>query len=297
VTAAAVAGDDRLEVDAALARRLVDTQFPYWADLPIGPVEWAGWDNRTYRLGERMKLRLPRAARYAMQVEKEARFLPGLAGSLPVRIPVPLATGRPAFGYPYPWSVQDWIEGEVASAVPIADPVAFARAVAGFLSALQAIGAEGGPEAGAHSFFRGGPLAVYDAETRAALGPLGGAFDTALVLAVWEAGLGAAWQGAPVWVHGDVAVGNLLVRDGRLVAVIDFGSMAVGDPACDLVLAWTFLDGAARDAFREAVAADEPMWARARGWALWKALITRGTGARAASRVIEAVLRDHREFG
>ncbi len=284
--------DDRIEIDAPTAAALVAAQFPAWAGLPVVPVAPAGWDNRSFRLGAAMKLRFPSAARYVAQVAKEARWLPELAPRLPLPIPAAIATGRPGAGCPFPWSVQSWLPGTPAAVSPPADPVRFARDVAGFIRALQAIPAAGGPAAGAHSFFRGGALAVYDAETRACLAALAGRIDRAAATEVWETALAARWRGPAVWLHGDIAPGNLLLRDGRLAGVIDFGTCAVGDPACDLVLAWTFLAGDARAAFRAAVAADAGSWARARGWALWKALITLAGGDETAARVIEAVLVD-----
>ena len=221
-----------------------------------------------------MSVRLPSAARYALQVEKEQRWLPILAPQLPLPIPVPLAMGRPAEDYPWPWSVYRWIDGETATIERIADVRQFAVTLAEFLAALQAIDAGGGPAPGPHNFFRGGPPAYYDDETRQAIATLDGRIDSDAATEVWERALASAWQGPPVWVHGDVASGNLLVRDGRLSAVIDFGSSGVGDPACDLYIAWTFLEGESRDAFRAALPLDDATWQRGRGWTLWKALIT-----------------------
>ncbi len=201
-----------VDVDASLVSRLVAAQFPQWAPLPIEPVEFDGWDNTTFRLGTRMTVRLPSAASYAPQVEKEQRWLPKLAPHLPLPIPVPLAKGVPGEGYPYPWSVYRWIEGEPATVGRIADPVEFATALADFLTALQSIDPGGGPLPGRHNFFRGGPLRVYDAETRQAISALEGRIDTDAATAVWEAALAAGWHGAPVWLHGDIADGNLLVE-------------------------------------------------------------------------------------
>jgi aminoglycoside phosphotransferase (APT) family kinase protein len=289
-----------VKIDVALVRRLVAAQFPEWADLPIRPVESGGWDNRTFHLGERMSVRLPSAAPYALQVAKEHRWLPKLAPLLPLPIPVPLAMGHPAEGFPWPWSVYRWLEGEPATVERIADLSEFAATLAQFLIALQRIDASGGPPPGQHNFFRGGPLAIYDGETRQAIASLGGRIDTDAVTAVWQAALAATWQGSPVWVHGDVSAGNLLVRKGRLGAVIDFGSSAVGDPACDLAIAWTLLQGESRDAFRAALPLDRATWARGRGWTLWKGLITLAEQlntdpleADKARRVIDAVLADH----
>lgn len=291
-------------IDTTLVRDLVSSQFPQWAQLPVTPVEFDGWDNRTFRLGAAMLVRLPSAAGYVAQVEKEQRWLPRLAPLLPLPIPVPLALGRPAHGYPWPWSIYRWIDGDIATVAPIADEPAFAAAVAGFLIALQDSDATGGPQAGAHNCFRGGPLAVYEDETWAAIAALEGHIDAETAADVWRTALAATWQGPPVWVHGDVSAGNLLVSEGRLSAVIDFGCLGVGDPACDFVLAWTFLSGESRAAFRAALPADAGTWARARAWALWKAMkvlaesLSRD-GARAgeARRVIEEVFAEHRRGG
>jgi aminoglycoside phosphotransferase (APT) family kinase protein len=293
-----------VEIDTALARRLVAAQFPQWAGLAIRPVTHGGWDNRTFHLGERMIVRLPSAGRYAAQVEKEHRWLPTLARGLPLPIPVPLARGDPAEDYPWPWSIYGWLDGETASAGRIDDPARFAVDLAGFLAALQRIDAAGGDAAGAHSFWRGGPLSTYDAETRAAIATLGDRIDAKAVTAVWEAALETDWTAAPVWVHGDMAAGNLLVENGALSAIIDFGCCSVGDPACDLAIAWTFLEGEAREAFRAALPLDPATWARGRGWTLWKALIVhaalRGANplnAEISGRIIEALVAEHARLG
>ncbi|MBP0582239.1 aminoglycoside phosphotransferase family protein [Labrys sp. LIt4] len=292
----------RLTIETELVRRLVDRQFPDWADQPVRPVERNGWDNSTFRLGTDKKVRLPTAAPYVPQVEKEWRFLPRLAPHLPLPIPAPLALGRPAEGYPYPWSVYRWIEGEPTVFEQLADPIGFAVDLAQFLLALQRAPPEG-PPAGVDNFHRGGALSFYDAETRRCLDQLAGEIDAAAAGRVWEAALAARWQRPPVWVHGDIAVGNLLLHEGRLSAVIDFGSSAIGDPACDLVIAWTFLRGESRAAFQAKLAEqagfDHGIWARARGWALWKALlICCGHGStlpteRPAREVIATVLQEH----
>jgi aminoglycoside phosphotransferase (APT) family kinase protein len=287
----------RDEIDAALATHLVATQFPQWAELPVVPVEQPGWDNRTFRLGDTMTVRLPSAAAYVASVEKEHTWLPRLAPQLPVPIPVPLALGAPGGGYPWPWSVRRWIDGRVCSGERIRDLVGFARDVAGFLVALRRIDPAGGPAAGDHCFHRGGDLRVYDAETQEAIDALGTRVDGAAATDAWKAALDATWTGTPVWFHGDIASGNLLL-DGRgdLSAVIDFGTSGVGDPACDLVIAWTLFEGESRAAFRRLVPADDAMWARARGWALWKALITLDDPAHGAqaARVADEVLAEHR---
>jgi aminoglycoside phosphotransferase (APT) family kinase protein len=282
-------------IDAELARRLVARQFPHWADLPVTEVSLQGWDNRTFRLGSELTVRLPSGDWYALQVEKEHRWLPVLAPQLPLPIPAPVARGVPDLGYPYPWSVYRWVEGVPAADAAIADETAFAVAVAEFLLALQAVDATEGPGPGPHNFFRGGPVTTYAAETEAALVAVGDRVPTARARAVWDDAVAATWTGDPVWLHGDIAVGNLLVRDGRLAAVIDFGTSGVGDPACDVVIAWTRFSGPSRAAFRSTLGVDDAMWARARGWALWKALITLdGPSTAAESRhTIDVVLADH----
>jgi aminoglycoside phosphotransferase (APT) family kinase protein len=291
---------DGVHIDAALVRRLVAAQFPRWADFPVKPVDLDGWDNTTFRLGEDMSVRLPSAARYAPQVEKEHRWLPKLAPLLPLPIPVPLAKGAPTDGYPFPWSVYRWLEGETAAVGRIDDLRRFATALAQFLTALYRIDPAGGPPPGRRNFFRGGPLTVYDAETQRAIAALDGKIDTDAASAVWEAALAAAWHGPPVWFHGDVSSGNLLVEGGRLSAVIDFGTSGVGDPSCDLAIAWTLFNGESRDAFRAAIRLDDATWARGRGWTLWKGLITLAehintnpSEAGNARRVIDEVLTDH----
>lgn len=268
---------ENVKIDVSLVRQLVAAQFPHLADLPIAPVEFDGWDNTTFHLGERMSVRLPSAEGYTLQVAKEQRWLPKLAPLLPLPIPVPLAMGAPGEGYPWPWSVYRWLDGDIVTRERVTDLRQFAISMAEFLVALQGIDATDGPPPGPHNFHRGGPLSVYDHETRdalAAVEALGIDIDTGAAREVWDVALATTWEGHPVWIHGDVAVGNLLVQHGRLAAVIDFGTSGVGDPACDLAIAWTFLTGESREAFRAALPLDEGTWARGRAWTLWKALKT-----------------------
>jgi aminoglycoside phosphotransferase (APT) family kinase protein len=265
---------DKAAITPGLVEGLVASQFPDWAGLPVRRVELDGWDNATFRLGDDLSVRLPSADGYVPQVEKEHRWLPVLAPQLPLPIPEPVAQGEPGLGFPRPWSVYRWLRGEHASPERVADPVRFAADLAGFLAALYAIDATGGPKAGAHSFYRGSPLTVYDPETRESIETLRDEVDAEGATAVWEAALAAPWRGPDVWLHGDVTASNLLVEGGRLSAVIDFGCSAVGDPACDTTMAWTFFSGESRAAFRAGVPLDERTWARGRGWALWKALNT-----------------------
>jgi len=252
---------------------LIAEQFPQWADLPIRPVALDGWDNTTFRLGNTMSVRLPSHKMYVPQIDKEHRWLPTLARHLPLPIPTPIAKGEPGCGFPAPWSIYGWLEGEPAALVGVRDRDRLADDLASFIRALQRASTEEGPPAGPHSFNRGGPVTAWDEQTRATIDQLVGQIDVEGAVAVWEAATTMAWRGPDVWVHGDVTGSNLLMRDDRLCGVIDFGCSAVGDPACDLTAAWTMFDGSSRCRFVEGVDCDEGTWARARGWALWKALI------------------------
>lgn len=265
-----------VNISTTLVQRLIQSQFPAWSDLPIKPVEFSGWDNRTFHLGDRMTVRLPSDASYVSQVEKEQRWLPKLAPHLPLPIPRPLAMGKPSENYPWPWSVYQWLEGKTASHETISDLSAFGLKLAEFLKAFQKIDSTGGPIAGPQNFYRGGSLKIYDQETREAIKKLdlvNQAMDSKRITAIWNRALDSEWNQPPVWIHGDIAVGNLLVNNGELSAVIDFGQLGVGDPACDLVIAWTLLKDPSREVFKKAMLLDEQTWERAMGWALWKALI------------------------
>ncbi|MEU6721248.1 aminoglycoside phosphotransferase family protein [Nonomuraea sp. NPDC046802] len=263
-----------IDIDAELVRSLVREQFPQWGDLPVRPVPRQGWDNRTFRLGEDLSVRLPSAEGYVVGVEKEERSLPVLAAHLPLPVPEVVATGLPGGGYPFPWSVRRWLPGDTVENTADIDRTKLARDLGGLLTALRKVPAERGPAAGRHSWFRGCHPSVYGDQVELALKQLGHEVDAAACEAVWADALTSAWPHPPTWFHGDVAVGNLLAADGRLCAVIDFGTCGVGDPACDLVMAWTYFGGDERPVFRQAAGLDDDTWRRARGWALWKALVS-----------------------
>jgi aminoglycoside phosphotransferase (APT) family kinase protein len=262
--------DGEADIDEALVRRLLAAQLPRWADLPLGYVHSAGTDNALYRLGDEMVVRLPRIAAATNPIEREHTWLPRLRPLLPLQVPLPLAKGTPGEGYPWPWSVYGWLEGEAATGAPIADERAAGTALGRFVSALQRIDSSGAPQSGS----RGVPLVRQDADVREAIAALGDTIDTAAATAAWDAALRVPeWQGPPVWIHGDLHSANLLVSDGRLSGVIDFGCVCAGDPAGDLIGAWMFLTGQGRDAFRAALTADDATWERGRGWALSIGLI------------------------
>jgi aminoglycoside phosphotransferase (APT) family kinase protein len=247
----------RLTVEVDTVRRLVADQFPQWSRRRVAPVVSPGWDNYTFRLGDNMLVRLPSAAEYELAVEKEQRWLPVLAEKLPVPIPTPLALGRPGAGYPFHWSVYGWLPGSQAVPRALPDPLGVAEDMTDFLVALRRIDPAGGPQPGIHNWFRGGTLRTYDAAARDALADLEDHIDVTLAAAAWDQALEARWDGVDVWFHGDLAAGNLLLERGRLAAVIDFGTCGVGDPSCDLAVAWTLLDPAGRQVLRERLGIDD----------------------------------------
>jgi aminoglycoside phosphotransferase (APT) family kinase protein len=265
---------ERIPVTTEVVRGLVAEQFPQWSDRSVRPVDDGGWDNWTFHLGDDLSVRLPTASEYAFAVEKEHEWLPRLAAQLPFPVSVPVALGRPGTDYPFGWSIRRWIEGTPASTTAIADLDRFATDLARFLAALQRIDPSGGPHPGVHNWFRGGSLRTFEPFTTGALATLQHRIDVDLAWAIWSDAVDARWDGRVRWFHGDVAGGNLLLRDGHLAAVIDFGTCGVGDPACDLAVAWTLLDPPSRGCFRELLDVDEASWSRGRGWALWKALST-----------------------
>ena len=257
-------------IDERLVRALIAEQFPDWRDLPVRPVARQGNDNRTYRLGDDLSVRLPSAEGYVAGVAKEDRWLPVIAGHLDMPVPAPVAIGEPGAGYPYPWSVRRWLDGDTVEHTD-PDRERLARDLGAFLVALREVPADGGPIAGRHSFFRGCHPSVYADEVHHALATVDD-LDVDACRDIWHTAMTTVWAHEPVWFHGDVAVGNLLAENGRLSAVIDFGTSGVGDPACDLVMAWTHFTGDERRVFREAAGLDDDTWRRGRGWALWKAL-------------------------
>ncbi|MEU7556608.1 aminoglycoside phosphotransferase family protein [Streptomyces sp. NPDC044571] len=290
-------------LDDDLVRRLIAGQFPQWAGLPVSRMPSGGTVNAVYRLGDHMVVRLPLTQGGAPDVVLEREWLPRLAPRLATAIPEVLGAGQPAEGYPWPWAVYGWLAGEHPEAGALSRPVQLARDLAGFVAQMRSLALPDAPGA-----YRGGPVASLDAATRAAIEELRGipeeGVDCDAVTAVWEDALRApAWEGPPVWLHADLMPGNLLVDGvGRLTAVIDFGCMGIGDPACDLFPAWNLLPADARGIFRDELGVDGATWARGRGRTLSQALIAlpyhRGTNpamARNARQVIRAVLEEHVE--
>lgn len=292
---------DEVDIDISLVHRLLADQFPQWADLLIQPVLSSGTENAIYRLGEEMAVRLPRYPGATGAIDKEHSWLPKLAPHLPLSIPVPLAKGFPCEGYPFHWSVFRWLSGENATIEGIENPCEAAMNLAQFITALQQFDTTGAPGAANHNL-RGVPLATRDTAVRTAIAALHGMIDTDAATKVWEAALQAPeWNREPVWFHGDLLPGNLLFEKGRLSAIIDFGGLGVGDPACDLMIAWGLFAGESREVFRIALAVDEATWARGRGHALSQALIfipyylnTNPVGVGNARYAIAQILDDFR---
>ena len=254
-----------VQIDVELVRRLLAAQFPQWAGLKLQPVESAGWDNAIFRLGDDLTVRLPCRRISAAHVSNEHRWLPILAPHLPLPTPVPLGRGVPGEGYPWHWTVCRWLTGEMAAVAPIADMDKAATRLARFVAALQAIDSTGGL---VHEF-RGLSLAAHTGNAEEAAAVLAPNLDISPALAMLERTVAApAWRGRPVWTHGDLHPANLLVDRRELSAVIDFGLLGVGDPACDLIVAWAYLSPRSRGVFRSVLAVDEATWSRGRGWAL-----------------------------
>ncbi|MFG1624867.1 aminoglycoside phosphotransferase family protein [Kribbella sp. NPDC049227] len=289
--------DDEVDIDASLVARLLAEQFPSWAGLPIRVVESSGTDNVTFRVGDDLAVRLPRTAGNQGQVEKDLTWMPRLAPHVPLAVPEPLAIGVPGADYPFTWGVYRWLEGEPFRLDQI-DPVAAARDMAEFIHRLQTVDTTGAPVPPDDPFSRGTPLAPRDELFRAALDELRDEFDTGLVLAAWEASLAATWDGTPTWIHGDLMPGNVLVADGKLSAVIDFGTAWVADPAGDLLAAWYLFDAESRQAFRDAMEVDQDTWVRARGWVLSLRMIAipyyraRNPAAASSTEDIDELLAD-----
>ena len=254
--------DDEVTVDDGTVRDLLEEQFPRWAGRRVRRIADSGTDSAIYRLGDDLGVRLPRIRWAEAQIEKECRWLQPLAVDLPTAVPVPVARGRPGCGYPFPWLVYPWLEGTSLDRAPVDDWNGIAEGVAEFVRALERHSPDGGPP----PTRRGTPMAQYDDAVQWAIRQLDGAIDVDRARRVWQDALEAGdWPGPPVWVHGDLLPGNILVSQGRLSGIIDWGGAGVGDPACDAMLAWSLPPGARRR-YRRALGFDEATWARARGW-------------------------------
>jgi aminoglycoside phosphotransferase (APT) family kinase protein len=260
-------------IDQNLVSSLINQQFPQYSHLAIKPVAIGGHDNRTFHLGDKMLVRLPSAEIYAAKVLKEQKWLPFLARNLSLKIPRPIGLGMLSTLYPWHWSIYEWIEGNSANEIDNFDLEKIAFDLANFLKELQSVDIADAPTPGSHNFFRGGDLNIYENEARSAIKKLENVIDCDAAESLLNQALATKWHKKPVWIHGDLAVGNIIIKDQKLAGVIDFSGMAVGDPACDLVIAWTFFKNNSRKIFKENLNFENDTWVRAKGWALWKALI------------------------
>jgi len=291
--------EDEIDTDEDLVRHLLATQHPQWAKLPIERVASAGTDNALYRLGDDLAVRLPRIHWAMGHVAKEQAWLPVLAPQLPLAVPLPVAPGQPDEAFPHPWGVVQWLPGEMASLDRLDDPVRSALDLAAFVRALRSVDATGGP-----SHNRGRPLRLGDETVRDGIarlhGDRGGDLDQAALLDVWERAVAAPdHAGPPTWFHGDLAHLNLLAREGRITAVIDWGSCGVGDPSIDTRVAWNLFPPDARAAYRDALGIDDAEWERGKGWVVTGVFgilsytVTNPVLAADQRRAIEAVLAEH----
>lgn len=264
---ATVAGLPSIDID--LARRLIRMQFPQWSELPLELLDPAGSDHMIYRLGQDLAVRLPRHAGAVGQARKEFEWLPRLAPCLPLAIPVPVGVGEPAYGYPWQWAVSRWLDGEVATVDGLAESAPAAVQLGEFLTALHRFAPRDVRALATREDLRNRPLAERDQATRAAIAAVEGAFDATALTRLWDEALSAdEWDRPPVWVHGDFHTGNLLTEGGHVTAVIDWGGLAISDPACDLTVAFTLMSASSRAAFRAVLDVDDATWTRGRGWAL-----------------------------
>jgi aminoglycoside phosphotransferase (APT) family kinase protein len=286
---------DEIDIDVPLVRRLLAAQFPQWADLPISEVQSTGTVNAIYRLGDHLCVRLPRVQRWAQDLDKEWHWLPKLAPRLPLRVPEPVEKGRPASSYPFSWAIYGWIDGQPYSDKLVDDEHQAAKDLAQFVVELRRIDLVVGAPRGGRS-----PLCDLDAITRAAIESARGVIDSDGATAAWQRALEApAWKGTPAWIHTDLLRPNLLVRGGRLCAVIDFGGIGVGDPAADVIAAWSVFNRTGRETFRGVLDVDDGTWERAHGFALHQAALiipyygeTNPEFVALARRTVEEVLAD-----
>lgn len=292
----------KLHVDEVLSSvllvdQLIQTQFPQWAHLPVRAFDSAGTDNTIYRLGDELVVRLPRVASVEAQIDRDYKWMPRFAPHLPVAIPEPLVVGEPVEPFPFRWSVNRWLAGENVVFADIVDPNRTAAELTSFILALRGIDTESAPT----DHYRGQPLALRDQVTRHAIESLRDMFDSELLTKIWDEAVALPpYDGDPMWFHGDLLPGNLLFVDGRLSAVIDFGTMSVGDPTVDLMVAWSLLEGESRQMFRSAMRVDEVTWLRGRGWALSIALVfipyylnTNPVGVASAKGIVEQILAEN----
>lgn len=288
---------NEIDINTVIARQLLVNQFPNWADLCLQILCNEGTDNVMYKLGHDKVLRLPRTVRSARNIDKERLWLPKLAPILPISIPEILYNGRPESNYPLPWLIFRWLEGQNPNTENMVDHHQAAVDLGNFVVEMRNISPINSPNSK-----RGLPLNTRDAETRAAITSLTDFYDTSLLTTMWESALAVPlWSGSPVWIHGDLHPGNLLTQKHRITSVVDFGSAGVGDPACDMMVAWTLLTSDTRRIFHSIVQPDCATWERGRGWALTFGIvaypyyrISNPAFASIAKKAIDQVIADYK---
>jgi aminoglycoside phosphotransferase (APT) family kinase protein len=302
--------DDEIPIDEELVRSLVGTLPPAYHQPTLRRLDSTGSANALFRLGDDLLVRLPRQPGGSATIEKERRWLSYVAPSLPVAVPEIVAVGQPAFGYPERWSVVRWLAGVLPTLPVPGEPARheLAHALGSFVTGLHdADVPTWARQDEALRWYRGKPLATMDASTRECLAACreidGLDLDLDACTTLWDDAMALPAldeDTPPRWYHGDLVAENLLVRDGRLVAVLDFGGLSVGDPTVDLVVAWELLDPEARHTFHEVVGVDDDTWSRGRAWALALAVMTfpyywATMPSRCADRLAlaRAVLADH----
>lgn len=289
----------QVETSPDLVTRLLAGQFPEWVHPEVTLVKSFGTDHDIYQVGDGLCVRLPKIQWAIAQADKERIWLPQLADRLPVRVPKQLGMGAPAEGYPFKWSVCEWIPGSDANRTQ-ADLDRLAVDLAAFVTALSSIETAGALPRPAGA--RGCPLSEVDDDVRRSIDELGNDQPKDEIRHFWDESLGAAvWNGQDVWVHGDLLAGNLIVQERRLHAVIDWGTLNVGDPACDLLAAWNVFSGSSRAVYLEALSVDDDTWLRGRGWAIYQAVMalpyykdTNPGMVRQATQALEEVIADSR---
>jgi aminoglycoside phosphotransferase (APT) family kinase protein len=262
-----------IDISTGLAARLIAEQFPQWAGLPIRPVTSAGTECVLYRLGDDLVIRLPRRPGEGLDALLTQGVLGRLAPFLPVPVPALMAEGRPTADYPASWGVLRWLEGDTPVEGHLTAPGPLAADLAEFLRALWRVGLSKVDLADGPAAHRGGPLTDEHEFTLGAIGQVQGLIDTDAARSIWDHAMQLPpWDGPDTWIHADMMPGNVLTRDGRLAAVIDFGAAGLGDPSLDLIVAWMLLPDHVRPAFRRATGVDDATWLRGRAHALSMAL-------------------------
>jgi len=275
-----------ISITKQLAKNMLEEQFPQFKDLEITDIKIGGWDNKVFRLGDDKLIKMPIAKKYEIQIDTTFHWLPKLANHLPFKIPQPLGRGKPSPAYPFKWAIYNWIEGDTVFESKNIDGEKFADDLVTFIKDLHKINIDNAPAPSIHNFYRGGDLRIYDTEIIASISALKGKIDYRKAMQIWEKSIASQYHDSPLWIHGDLSLGNILLEEGQIKAIIDFGMIAAGDPACDLAVAYNIFTADVREEFIIKMDMKKDVWDRAKGWALWKSLISFANPK--ATNVVEA---------